>query len=141
MADPKPLRLLAQDVDDLAVISAAVQDAVLRIGDIAFEPASRRLTLALNRYRWEAGSGERVRAGLQVAGVLNVQARKVKRGAPDAILELLAVSFEPAAPPGGAITFSFAGGADLRVTVECIDAVIADVSKPWSAKHQPTHDV
>ena len=51
MADPKPLRLLAQDDEDIAVISAATQDAVLRVGDIAFEPAAKQLTLLLNRFR------------------------------------------------------------------------------------------
>ena len=141
MAGPKPLRLLAQDAEDLAVISAALQDAVLRVGDIVFEPNLRRLTLALNRYRWEAGDGERVRAGLQLAGVLKVQTRKVKRGAPEAVLELLAVTFTPGEPPGGTVTFSFAGGADLRASVECVEAVLADVSRPWSARRQPAHDV
>lgn len=141
MAGPKPLRLLAQDAEDLAVISAALQDAVLRVGDIVFEPSLRRLTLALNRYRWEAGDGERVRAGLQLAGVLKVQTRKVKRGAPEAVLELLAVTFTPGEPPGGTVTFSFAGGADLRASVECVEAVLADVSRPWSARRQPAHDV
>ena len=71
-ATPAPLRLLAQDADDLAVISAAVQDAVCKVGDIAFEPKARRLTIAFNRYRWEAGGGERVRSGLQLGGVLNM---------------------------------------------------------------------
>jgi len=141
VAGPKPLRLLAQDAEDLAVISAALQDAVLRVGDIVFEPSLRRLTLALNRYRWEAGDGERVRAGLQLAGVLKVQTRKVKRGAPEAVLELLAVTFTPGEPPGGTVTFSFAGGADLRASVECVEAVLADVSRPWSARRQPAHDV
>ena len=59
MSETKPLRLLAQDADDLDVISAAVQDAVLKIGDIDYEPKAKRLTVALNRYRWEAGGGER----------------------------------------------------------------------------------
>ena len=73
MADmPDPLRLLAEDADDLSVISAALQDAVARIGDIAYEKASRRLTLAFNRYRWEQG-GERVRCGLQLGSVLAVR--------------------------------------------------------------------
>ena len=141
MARTKPLRLLAQDGDDLAIISAALQDAVLHVGDIVFEPSARRLTLALNRYRWESGGGERVRTGVQLAGVQKVQTRKVKRGAPEAVLELLAVTFTPGEPPGGTVTFSFAGGADLRASVECVEAVLADISRPWSAKRQPAHDV
>ena len=141
MAGTKPLRLLAQDADDLAIISAALQDAVLHVGDIVFEPSARRLTLALNRYRWESGGGERVRAGVQLGGVQKVQTRKVRRGAPEAVLELLAVTFTPGEPPGGTVTFSFAGGADLRASVECVEAVLADISRPWSAKRQPAHDV
>lgn len=141
MADPKPLRLLAQDAGDLEVISAALQDAVLKVGDIAYEAKARRLTLAINRYRWEAGDGARVRAGLQLGGVLNVQTRKIRRGAREAVLELLALTFTPGEAPGGTITFSFAGGGDLRASVECIEAVLADISEPWPTKRTPAHEV
>jgi len=141
MAEIALLRLLAQDAGDLQVISAAVQDAVAKVGDIAFEPKARRLTLAFNRYRWEAGGGERVRSAVQLGGVLGVQFRKIRRGAPDAVLELLAVTFEPGDAPGGVVTFSFAGGGDIRATVECIEAVLADVSRPWPTPRKPTHEL
>jgi len=140
-AASEPLRLLAEDADDLAVISAALQDAVTRIGDIAWEPKGRRLTIAFNRYRWEAGGrrGERVRAGLQLGGVLDVKSRKLRQGAKNAVLELLAVTFEPGEAPGGTITFTFAGGGDLAATVECVDAALADVSQPWATPRKPGH--
>jgi DNA-binding protein YbaB len=141
MADPERLRLLAQDPEDLDVISAAMQDAVLKVGDITYEAAARRLTIGLNRYRWEAGGGERVRAGLQLGGVLRLQARKIRRGARDAVLELLAMTFTPGEAPGGVVTLSFAGGGDLRATVECVEAVLADVSEPWPTPRKPTHEV
>lgn len=141
MADPKPLKLLAQDPEDLEVISAAMQDAVLKVGDIAFEQKARRLTVAFNRYRWEAGDGGRVRAGLQLGGVLKVQARKIRRGARDAVLELLAMTFTPGEAPGGIVTLSFAGGGDLRASVECVEAVLADLSTPWPTPHKPAHEL
>ena len=140
MADPKPLRLLAQDPEDLDIISAAMQDAVLKVGEIVYEKKSKRLTIAFNRYRWEAGGGARVRAGLQFAGVLQLQARKIRRGAPDAVLELLALTFTPGEAPGGVVTLSFAGGGDLRATVECVEAVLADVSEPWPTRRKPVHE-
>ncbi|MDB5443849.1 MAG: hypothetical protein JWP86_3135 [Phenylobacterium sp.] len=140
MVDPKPLRLLAQDPQDLEVISAAMQDAVLKVGDIAFEQKARRLTVAFNRYRWEAGAGGRVRAGLQLGGVLKVQTRKIRRGARDAVLELLAMTFTPGDAPGGIVTLSFAGGGDLRASVECVEAVLADLSTPWPTPHTPAHE-
>jgi hypothetical protein len=140
MAAPEPLQLLAEDPDDLAVISAALQDAVAKVGDVMFEGRQRRLTIAFNRFRWEAGQRQRVRAALQIGGVLKVQTRKVRRDRRDAVLELLTLRFEPGEAPGGVLTLTFAGGGDLRAEVECIDAVLADVSAPWPTRHTPTHE-
>jgi hypothetical protein len=137
-----PLRLLAEDEDDLAVISAAVQDAVARIGDIEWDARGRRLTIALNRYRWEAPGallGERIRAGLQFSSVLRVQARNMRRDPSDAVVELLAVSFEAGDPPGGVVRLAFAGDGDLALTVECVEAVLADISSPWPTASTPAH--
>jgi hypothetical protein len=140
MADA-PLRLLAEDAEDLKVIAAALQDAVAKIGDIRFEAGPRRLTVAFNRFRWEAGGArERVRSGLQVGGVLSVQARRLRREAPRAVVELLTLAFEPGEAPGGVVTLTFAGGGDLRCAVECLDVVLADVSGPWPARGEPGHD-
>lgn len=139
MAKSTPLRLLAQDTDDLAIISAAMQDAVAKIGDINFEPKARLLTIAFNRYCWESGGSTRVRSALQLGGVMKVQARKIRRGARDAVLEVLAVTFDEGAAPGGMVTISCAGGGDLRAEVECIDAVLADVSEPWPTPRAPAH--
>ena len=86
-AQADPLRLLAEDADDLRVISAALQDAVAKLGDIHWQAPARILTVALNRFRWEAGQRERVRAALQLGGVMSVQARKLRRDAPGAVVE------------------------------------------------------
>jgi hypothetical protein len=137
-----PLRLLAEDADDLEVISAALQDAVAKVGDIEWDAKGRRFTLALNRFRWEAPGvllNERVRAGLQFGGVLAVKSRNLRRDPPDAVVELLALSFEPGEPPGGDIRLAFAGGGDLVLTVECVDAALADISPPWPTPSTPAH--
>jgi hypothetical protein len=138
----RALRLLAEDADDLAVISAALQDAVTHIGDILWEPAARRLTIALNRFRWEAAdnSHERVRAAIQLGGVMSVKARNLRREARDAVVQLLAVTFEAGEAPGGQVIFHFADGADLAAEVECIDAAMADLSAPWKAPRTPEHE-
>jgi hypothetical protein len=135
-----PLRLLAEDIEDLSVIAAALQDAVTKIGDIKYEKASRRLTIAFNRYRWEGEGGERVRSALQLGSVLGVEGRKLRPGAKDAVVELLTLTFEPGEAPGGLLTFSFAGGGDLRATLECVDLILADISAPWSTLRTPRHD-
>jgi Protein of unknown function (DUF2948) len=139
---PDPLRLLAEDAEDLALISAALQDAVGQIGDISYEAAERRVTLVLNRFVWEAGGEQpaRVRTALQFGSVLAVKARRLRRDMPDAVVELLAADFEPGDAPGGGVLLRFAGGGDLRLEVECIDAALADLSDPWPAKRAPAHD-
>jgi hypothetical protein len=142
----RPLRLLAEDAEDLAVISAALQDAVAKVGDLSFERGPRRFTLALNRFRWEAGvrAQERVRSALQFAGVMDVKARGVMMGDPEAVVAILAIVFEgsgEAEDPSGALHLQLAGGGDIRLEVECIDAVLADVSEPWAAVRAPRHRV
>jgi hypothetical protein len=136
----QPLKLLAETQADLSVISAALQDAVAKIGDIAFDARARTLTLALNRYRWEGRAAERVRAGLQLNGVLAVQSQALRLGARDAVVDVLNVAFRAGEAPGGEILVTFAGGGALRATVECIDVVLADLSAPWPARTRPRHD-
>jgi len=137
-----PLRLIARDPDDVPPVSAALQDAVGQIGDFLYEPRARRFTLALNRYRWEAsrkGRGERVRTALQAGEVTAAKAHRLKQGADDAVVNLLSITFEAGEPPGGAIVFTFSGGGALRLEVDCVDLVMADVSAPWTATARPGH--
>ncbi|UAL09243.1 DUF2948 family protein [Caulobacter segnis] len=147
MAQPsKPLRLLAQDADDLSVLSAALQDAVAKIGDIRWDAQGRTLTIACNRFRWEAKGkagakgAERVRSALQFGDVSGVQARNLRRDAKGAVVELLSISFEAAEEaPAGVVTLTFAGGGDMRVSVDCLDVALADVSDPWATPRTPGH--
>ena len=142
----RPLRLLAQDADDLAVISAALQDAVAKVGDLQFERGPKRFTVALNRYRWEAGvrAKERVRSAVQFAGVVSARSRDVPVGDAEAVVSVLAVTFQAsgeAEDPAGAIQIHLSGGGDIRLEVECVEAVLADVSEPWAAVRAPRHRV
>ncbi len=142
--DIAPLQLLAADAEDLQVVSAALQDAVCTLGDVSFEKGPRRLTIAFNRFRWEGGvkrGGERVRSALQLGGVLDVKSRKLRRDAPKAVVSLLSIGFEAGEAPGGTVVFSFAGDGELRATVECLDAVLADLSRPWPSRNRPAHDL
>ena len=117
MTDPDRLKLAAIDEEDLAVISAHVQDAVLKVGDMVYLPKERRFALAMNRFTWEKAktAPPRLRAPPRRADLRPRQrgARRsgIDRDRPDAVLELLAVSFEPTDAPAGHVTLVFAGGA------------------------------
>lgn len=136
-AGTAPLRLLAEDGEDLAIISAALQDAILRPADIVWERKARTLTIQLSRFCWECG-GTWVRAAMQFGDVSAVKSRGLPR-LPDAALELLAIHFIDEEAPGGKAILMFAGGGDLRVDVECLDVVVADLSERWEARVAPTH--
>jgi hypothetical protein len=139
------LKLIAEDEEDLAILSAHLQDAVMRIGDLAYLPKSRRFAAFVNRYCWEGcpeGSvGERTRAGLHFNNVLKVQAMNVRQNDPEAVAELLALRFEPKGEAGGFIDLMLAGGGCIRLEVEAIDAALRDVSEHWPARARPAHQI
>jgi len=137
LAPMEPLRLLAEDAVDLQIISAALQDAIMRPVDIRWEKDARRLTIVLSRFCWECG-GTRVMAAMQFGDVEAVKSRRLPR-LPESALELLALDFEPTEAPGGRVILMFAGGGDLRIDVECLDAVLTDLSDRWPARMAPTH--
>ncbi|HRX73003.1 MAG TPA: DUF2948 family protein, partial [Hyphomonas sp.] len=128
MTELKPLRLIAEEPEDLEIISAAVQDAVVKAENLNYEARHRRFALEINRFRWEEGTqkrgeAERVRSLLAFDGVLGVKTRAVNKADPEMILSLLQVTFTPdAEPPGGKVTLLFAGDGEIALTVEALDA-------------------
>jgi hypothetical protein len=139
------LKLMAEDVADLEVIAAAAQDGLLRIGDVTFDKRARRFTAQFNRFRWESagerGPYERVRAALSFESVLNVRSRKVRMDAPDALAAVLSLSFSPAGePPSGEVRLLLAGGGEISLDVECLDAVLIDVGPVWPTPRRPDHE-
>jgi hypothetical protein len=140
------LRLKAEDAQDLEVLSAALQDSVLKNGDLAYDTKARRFTLVLNRFRWEKagkhGPFERVRAALAFEGVKSVKSAKLDRSDKQAVASILSLAFEPEAePPGGAVRIVLAGGGEIRLNVECVDALLVDIGAPWKTPRKPFHGV
>jgi len=139
------LKLLAQDDEDLKIISAHLQDAIMRVGDMVYLPRRRRFVAVMNRFCWEDcgehQAGARVQAGLHFDSVLKVQSRDVRQDDPDAVAGLLAVNFTPDANGGGNIDLVLCGGGLIRLTVECIDACLKDLTEPRPAVARPEHNL
>jgi len=131
----RPLRLAARDGDDLRVISALVQDAVLTAADMAHDARCRRFAVLVNRFRWEERSRgpERVRAMLVINDVLRVTAQGLTPGDGDTVLSLLALDFAPDEDGTGTLTLVFAGDGAVRLALECVDVALADVTQPYRA--------
>lgn len=148
MADFKPLRLIAEDADDLTVISASIQDAVTKAENLKYEARQRRFSIELNRFRWEEAVGtrksepkSRVRSLLAVDGVLSVKTRGVTKADPEMVYSILSVTFDPAdEPPGGVVTLLFAGDGELALEVEALDVTLLDSDYEWTTRHTPSHE-
>ncbi|HUO89871.1 MAG TPA: DUF2948 family protein [Rhizomicrobium sp.] len=141
----KGLTLAAEDAADLEVISARLQDAVAQVKDLVYLPKKRRFAAVFNRFLWESDEKKgdlRVQSGLHFDGVLSVKSQNLKRGAPDAVVSLLAIRFAPKGgeDPGGTVELIFAGGGALKLEVEVLDAGLADLSGPWAALGRPEHE-
>jgi hypothetical protein len=146
MAD---LKLLALDEEGLAIISAHLQDAVLKVGDMAYLPRAKRFAAVANRFDWAAAEGigtsrtslERRRCGIRFDRVLDAKVQGIDLKSKRQVLCLLAVQFEECDPPGGHITLVFAGGGAIRLHVECIEAELRDMGAAWKARRRPAHPI
>ena len=135
------LKLLALDTDDLDVISATTQDAVVRVGDMGFAKADNRFALLMNRFAWEEDgrTRQRKRTALHFDRVSDVKVAGIDTNAVDGVLELLTIRFSAGDAPAGTIELAFAGGGTIRLTVECLEARMQDLGAAWAAKATPAH--
>ncbi len=141
---PRPadaLKLLARDEEDLAVISAVLQDALIPVSEMAYLPEEQRFALVANRFRWEAPGNRRPRenlerrlAGLSIGSVTAVRRRGFNPGDPERILALLAMR-----RVAGALQLDFAGGASIQLETSEILCHLDDLSEPWPTRWQPRH--
>ncbi|MEO0412804.1 MAG: DUF2948 family protein [Pseudomonadota bacterium] len=145
----KPLRLRAQDMEDLAPLSSLMQDAIVLPSDLKFDAPARRFAIAANRFRWEREDKRRGLFGLRerpsrVRTILRFDyVNTVKsRGFDETSalpLNILTVTAEPA-DPHVQILLIFSSGIDIALGCETIDATLDDVSAPWSVDTIPRHD-
>ena len=140
------LKLVALDRDDMEVVSAHLQDAVVKAADIHWRPAENRVVVGLNRFDWEAANGtapqfRRRRAALRFDRVSACRCRSLDAVHKDQVLNLLAVEFEPTDQPGGVVIFTFSGGGVLRLEVECLEVELADLGPCWGTGCCPEHVV
>jgi hypothetical protein len=144
VAPDTPLRLRAEDADDLAVISAVVQDALISVKDLTYDRAARRFTFVANRFRWEskpdATNGapvfERTYCAVSFDSVNRVSYRGFHRRDDERILSLLAIR---TGDKPGAIDLEFSGNATLRLTVSAISVHATDIGEAWPTAWQPDH--
>ena len=145
MPDLPPL--IAFDADDLAVIAANLQDALVRVGDMAYLPRTKQFAMLASRFDWVGAAAEktgrpcreRARTGLHFGRVLKVSCRGFHCRDEALVLNLLDIGFKETEPPAGFVEFIFSAGRALRLEVECLEAEIRDLGVRWQARSAPQH--
>jgi hypothetical protein len=136
------LRLQADDAEDLSVISAQMQDAVLKRADMQYDKKRRRFALVANRFAWEVlPNRERRRTGLHFDDVTSVKAHGFEPAQASAVLSVLAITFEPKDDLKGNVLISFAAGKQIKLEVDCLNVTMDDLGGAWATDHVPNHDV
>jgi Protein of unknown function (DUF2948) len=141
---PDELKLVALDKDDIEVVSAHVQDAVVKVGDILWQPREHRFVMSLNRFDWMSavdttGDYRRCRTALRFERVNACKCRDLNPSNKDARLNLLAVEFSESDTPAGVVTLTFSGGGVIRLDVECLEAELADLGEVATVALCPDH--
>jgi hypothetical protein len=141
MTEGARVRLRAEDLEDLAVLSGLVQDALVPPGDMAWLPDEGRFVLALNRFRWEDATGgrpySRTHAALIFDHVSAVQRRGMEAGDRDRVYALLAIAYDA---DSARVVLTFSGEAAIRLTVDRLAAGLEDLGEPWPTQWKPEHD-
>lgn len=151
-ADQAPLKLIVFDNEDLRVVSAHLQDAVVRVADLTYRLQDKRFVLVLNRFDWtHALANERTgarrqqlrrrQAALRFERVQGARLSGFDPRAENDVLSLLAVSFHAQDPndPSGLLTLTFAGQAAIQLDVECLEAELRDLGPTWETRNRPRH--
>jgi hypothetical protein len=145
------LKLVALDKEDIEVVSAHVQDALVRVADIFWQPREHRFVMALNRFDWMnavdanglrdglSPDYRRCRTALRFERVTVCKCRDLDQAKKDSTLNLLAVEFAERDAPAGIVTLTFSGGGAIRLEVECLEAELVDLGEIYSAVACPDH--
>ena len=139
------LKLVALDADDLEIISAHVQDAVMQVGGLDWRAGEKRFLIEMNRFVWENAGGllrrhnERRRSVLHFDRVLSVRSSGIPRGKAQEVLSLLTIGFAEDEAPAGSIELLFAGCGAIVLEVECVEVRLTDLGAAWAAGSRPVH--
>lgn len=143
-AQSAPLKLVALESDDLAIISAHLQDAVACVSEMAWLPAENRFAMVVSRFDWllasEQAKSVRRKSGVHFDRVRNARTRNLDLKKSAAMLNLLAIEFVETEAPSGTVTLYFSGDAAIQLDVECVEMAMSDLGPEWKARGCPQHD-
>ena len=139
------LKLIAKTEDDLRVISAHLQDSIVKISDIASLKKNRLFLMQLNRFMWEDvekgvfRKNKRIRTVLKFENILKVASKNVDQKKNDRFLDFLAIETTQMPDKNYEMNLIFSGDVVLKLVAEAIEVTLDDQGSPWESKNKPKH--
>lgn len=145
--DETPLALVAQSAEDVSVLSALIQDAVLPLSEMRYDAKRRAFSALINRFRWENGARahppERVQSLLVIEDALKVASQGIDRSDRDLVVCVLALNWQAGADGTGRLEVILAGDGAIALEVEALSIRLRDVTRPYIApsRQVPRHEI
>ena len=142
---PKNLKLIARTVEDLRVVSAYLQDAIVNLNEIANLKKNKILLLQLNRFMWEDvekgvfRKNKRIRTILKFENVIKVKSKNIVLAGKDKFLDFLTIETNQTIDNNYEMKILFAGDSIVKVTAEVIEVTLDDQGEAWDTKNKPKH--
>jgi hypothetical protein len=142
----KNLKLSATSVEDLSVISAHLQDAIVSIQDIANLKKNKIFLIQLNRFMWEDvekgvfRKNKRTRTVLKFDNIISVSSKNINLKNNEKFLDFLTIESILLPDRNYEIKLIFSGDSVIKIKTEVIDVTLDDQGLPWETKTQPKHD-
>ncbi len=139
------LKLIGKNLEDIKVISAYLQDSIVKLKNIAFLKKNRIFVMILNRFMWEDvekgvfRQNKRVRCALKFEEVTKVQSKNINQKNKNKPLEYLAIKSSLISDNIFKIKIFFSGGGIITIISEVIEVTMSDLGKPWNVKYFPAH--
>ena len=134
------LKLIAQDDEQLTIISSLAQDSIIKTNEMGYDKKTKRFALLMNRYRHEEENPSRIRTAIHFDYVDSVKSVGIDKETNDDILVLLAIRFEAKSKPSGSIFLEFSNNKSITFDIESIEAFLTDMGEPWKIPNKPVHD-
>jgi hypothetical protein len=141
----KNLKLIAKTEEDLKVISAHLQDAIVLISDIASLEKNKIFLIQLNRFMWEDvekgvfRKNKRIRTFLKFENIIRVLSKNVNQNDKNRFLDFLAIESRLMPDKSYEIDLIFSGNSLIKIFVEVIEATLDDQGDAWESKTKPKH--
>ena len=139
------LKLLANTDEDMRVISAHLQDSIVKTSDIANLKKNRIFLIQLNRFMWEDvekgifRKNKRIRTVLKFENVLKVTSKNINQKKNDRFLDFLAIETSKMPDKNYEMNLIFSGDTVIKLIVEAIEVTLDDQGAPWESKNKPKH--